>query len=80
MNCLPPADETRGTGELVVEIAERVADEEGVSPLELPPLADALDAEVLEQLIDTAETPVSVGFEYLGHTVVVCGEGEIELK
>jgi hypothetical protein len=80
MNCSKSPDETPGTDELVVDIVERVAEVEGVDVLELPPLSDVLDADLLEQLLDTAKTTVSVGFEYRGHTIVVCGEGEIELK
>jgi len=48
--------------------------------MDLPPLADVLDADLLDRLLDTADTSVSVGFEYRGHTVVVCSEGEIQLK
>lgn len=79
MNCLHPPNET-ADDDLVVGIVERVAEREGVDPMELPPLADVLDADLLDRLLDTADTSVSVGFEYRGHTVVVCSEGEIQLK
>ncbi|WP_162991379.1 HalOD1 output domain-containing protein [Halostella salina] len=80
MNCLQSPNETADGDDLVVRIAERVAEADGVDPMALPPLAEVLDADLLERLLDSADTSVSVGFEYHGHTVVVCGEGEIQLK
>lgn len=70
---------TGGDVELSTEIAEAVAEAVGVGPLDLDPLYDVVDPEVLEVLLDTPSIAErsSVTFTYAGVEVTVKGEGVI---
>lgn len=68
-----------------VAIVEQIADESGVSPLELPPLNDTIDADALYQLLgDTDEsasnTWPTVVFTYANHRVCVTADGQVTLS
>lgn len=61
-----------GEGEsLVAAVVTTVADAEGVSPLELDPLATAIDAEALDRLVTPGTDSVVVEFRYSGYDVTV---------
>lgn len=67
-----------------VAIVERIADETGISPLELPPLNDTIDADALDQLLGiddgaTSRTWPIVVFTYANHRVRVMADGRIVL-
>lgn len=70
---MPMTTSTRGReGEsLVAAVVTTVADAEGVSPLELDPLATVLDAEALERLVTPDAGRVVVEFRYSGYDVTV---------
>lgn len=61
---------------VVVTIVERVADEKGVDPIELPPLDQQIDTDALESLCTSSETETIV-FAYCGYTIEVVDSGEI---
>ena len=65
--------------ELSTEIAMTVADAAGVDPLDLDPLYDVVDPEMLETLIETPSVAPesSITFTYAGFEVTVEGEGDI---
>jgi len=65
--------------ELCTEIAETVAEAADVDPLELDPLYDVVDPEVIEELLKTPSVAEesSITFTYTGHQVTVEGEGVI---
>lgn len=59
---------------ITLQILEAVSESSKMDPLELPPITDVFDADALNQLWTTAnsaDTPLSVQFEYAGHTVEV---------
>lgn len=67
-------------------IVEAVADAEGVDPLELPPLYDAVDPDAVDSLfapqLRVGSVPshdAAVRFEYHGYVVRVAATGRISL-
>lgn len=60
---------------ITIEILEAVADQLGVDVIELPPLGDAIDPDVLNKLFDSPDRHArrlpSIRFQYCGNTVVV---------
>lgn len=62
-----------------VSIVSAVARREGVDPTELPVLYDVIDPSQLEALIESADDPISVEFDYCGYTVVVDGDGTVRI-
>lgn len=68
--------------ELTTEIAHAVAETVGVDPLELEPLYDAVDPEMIENLLETPDVSEesSVTFEYAGLQVTVEGEGTVRVE
>lgn len=70
---------------LVVEIVEAVADLEGVDEMALPPLAEFVDPDAIEALLEGArpETPgpfLEVRFRYCGYSIVVDGDRSIAIE
>lgn len=72
---------TQPTEDRIVErVVTAVADVTGTRPLDLPPLYDALDADVLDSLCRSAGdavSEVSVTFRYATCTVTVEGADEL---
>lgn len=65
---------------LSTRVAERVAEREGIDPVELtPPLYEVLDVEQVARLVGTSNADVSVQFTYLGYQVTIEGPGELEV-
>lgn len=62
---------------IVVEILEAVAEEQGVDPMDLPPLAEMIDPESLERLVSTAVVDVEVSLALYGCRVSVDSTGEV---
>ncbi len=62
---------------LVIDILEAVAAERDVDPMELPPLAEHIDPEALEQLVTTATVDVEVSLAVYGCRISVDSTGEI---
>ncbi|ELZ20138.1 hypothetical protein C477_06961 [Haloterrigena salina JCM 13891] len=61
-------------------VIELVADASGIDPIELDPLYNVIDPEVIDTLSSSSGFS-SLEFEYAGHTVVVDGTGrEIEIS
>ncbi|WP_049914358.1 HalOD1 output domain-containing protein [Haloterrigena salina] len=72
---VPEADE-----DLSMAVIELVADASGIDPIELDPLYNVIDPEVIDTLSSSSGFS-SLEFEYAGHTVVVDGTGrEIEIS
>jgi hypothetical protein len=59
-------------------IVDVVASVENVPARMLEPLYDTIDPDALDALV-AGENPVEISFEYEGHTVVVHGDGRLEL-
>ena len=57
-------------------IIDLVADATGIDPLELDPLYNAIDPEVIDSLCTSSPGFSSLEFEYAGHTVVVERSGQ----
>lgn len=51
------------------EIVTRVAEQEGIQRTELPPLAESIDPDALETLVDSGVDYIE--FEYCKHRVVI---------
>lgn len=63
-----------------VAAATRVAEKEGIDPLELPPVYEVIDVTALNRLISSADDSVEVEFTYTGHEVTVSGNGEVRVS
>lgn len=68
-----------GDPSLTVRIVDLVAEVDGVDPVALPALYDAIDPESLGGLIARATPGTYVHFEYHGYAIRVHGDGEVEL-
>jgi len=65
----------------VYVVVSAVAEAEGVDPVDLPPLYNVTDPEALNALFTSDSGGVStVEFEYAGYSVVVRGEGTVEVR
>ena len=66
-----------------VAVVERVAGAEGVDPLDLDPLYEAIDPDALDTLCGgagrDARPPARIVFEYHGYTVIVDGPDSVTL-
>lgn len=60
-------------------VVSAVAEAEGVDVVDLPPLYDSIDPDALNNLFSSGAVE-SVEFEYAGYTVVVRGEGKIDVR
>ncbi|WP_245757965.1 HalOD1 output domain-containing protein [Natronobacterium haloterrestre] len=65
----------------VYAVVSAVADVTGDDPCDLPPLARVIDPDALNALFssDSASEDTVVRFQYVGHTVVVTGAGDVEV-
>ncbi|MFC7156282.1 HalOD1 output domain-containing protein [Halomarina halobia] len=64
-----------------VVLIERIAELEGVDPLELdPPLNDVIDADALDELCAVSPCDLVVSFEYRGYAVRVRGDGTFDVR
>ncbi|WP_436929624.1 HalOD1 output domain-containing protein [Halosimplex halobium] len=64
----------------VLSVLETVAAAERVDPVDLPPLADAVDPQALNDLFGSSGgklAPVTVRFEYCGYEVTVRSVGSV---
>jgi len=74
MNCeTPPTN-----GEDSLGIVYRVAELEGTTPLELPPLHETVDPDALDTLLDSEG--VTVSFDYYGYYVYMTSDGTIAIS
>lgn len=69
----------------VSAVVQAVADAENTSPLELSPLANVIDPDALESLVDSLATSsgqsdASVSFGYSGYLVTVDGHCDVALS
>lgn len=64
---------------VTIEITRAVADEEDCSPLELPPLYDAVDADAMETVLQGADS-CELTFRYHGYEVEVDGAGTVDVQ
>lgn len=55
-------------------VIEAVAAATDRSPLELPPIGEAVDPDALNRILATESDHVEVTFDYLGHAVVATPE------
>jgi len=74
MNCeTPPTN-----GEDSLGIVYRVAELEGTTPLELPPLHETVDPDALDTLLDSEG--VTVSFDYYGYYVYMTSDGTVAIS
>lgn len=68
------------SGPVCFTIVSRIADEEGVDPLELDPLHSRVDTDALENLVAGDDTQdLRVDFQYHGYNVSVEGDGGVDV-
>lgn len=63
-------------------VVERVANREGVDPVELSPLYEAIDPDALDSLVCASNgdgSDLAIEFSYSGHEITVTGEGVVHL-
>lgn len=78
MEAIPGTAPSGSADELLYRIVTRVAAAEGCGPLELPPLYDTFDPEMLVGLsVESDGTEFS--FSYLDYEVVVTSDGDVRL-
>ena len=61
------------------QVVRRVADREDVRPEELPPLAEAIDADCLDTFFPEGTNGL-VRFDYCGYTVTYHADGAVEVE
>ncbi|AFZ74026.1 HalOD1 output domain-containing protein [Natronobacterium gregoryi] len=66
----------------VYAVVSTVADATESAPCDLPPLARVIDPDALNALFASGSTTgdTTVQFQYVGHTVVVTGEGDVDVS
>lgn len=62
---------------LAFDIAEKVADHEQTSPLDLPPLNNSIDVDSLERCMDSAGEGARMQFTYCQYRIRVKGDGSV---
>lgn len=63
-------------------VVTRIANSEGIDPLELPPLYEAIDADALDALVGTgkrSDADPEVEFTYSGYEVTITSDAVIHL-
>lgn len=68
-------DGTKPSDEVILAVAEAI----GTHPLDLPPLCDAVNPDVLDRLYREATT-VKVEFEYAGCTAMISSDGLVAFR
>ena len=63
--------------EVIETVVSAVADAEGVSPLELRPLAEVIDPDALNTLVRSGSQDVTIEFTYHEYCVRVDGDGRV---
>ncbi|WP_254525656.1 HalOD1 output domain-containing protein [Natrinema caseinilyticum] len=68
----------------VEQVIRTIADDDDVDPVSIsPPLADVIDPDALNELVDhgsrNPDGNLEVEFAYRGHDVVVTSDGTVEL-
>ena len=61
-------------------IIERVAAEEGVDPVELPPIGEVVDPDALTSLLAATGSTITVRFTYCGYDVVADTNGQVSIE
>ncbi|MEF8829157.1 MAG: HalOD1 output domain-containing protein [Haloarcula sp.] len=63
-------------------VTEYIAVMTGQEQTDFAPLYETVDPEALDSLVDSSDrlTPVSISFEYAGHSVTVRSDGELVIK
>lgn len=69
----------RDTENVAIRIVSRVAEEEGVDPMDLPPIYGVIDTEALEKLTREPSVVGPIRFGYNGWTVEVESGGNVSL-
>jgi len=72
------AAQSARTESTVHEIVSAIAEQTDTDVLDLPPLNDSVDTDALTALL-RSEGTARVEFEYVGHTVVVDGDGRVRV-
>lgn len=68
-------------GEVIPEtVVEVVAEAEGTSPLELPPLVSVVDPDALASLFRGRDCDGSIAFDYHGYRVCLYADGQVALS
>lgn len=62
----------------VREVVGKIADDEGVAELELPPLGPTIDCDALIRLIDSMDNG-EVVFHYVGYQITVAADSEVTI-
>lgn len=62
---------TDGDQRLSMAVVDLISEETGIDPVELDPLYNAIDPDVLDTLCTSGSGFTSLEFEYAGHTVIV---------
>ena len=63
-------------------VTEHISAMTGREQTDFAPLYETVDPEALDSLVESSDrsTPVSISFEYAGHSVTVRSDGELVIK
>lgn len=77
----PPSPSSGGS--VTLKVVEKVAERENVEPADLPPIADVIDPDALNNVVDSIknrDTDAHFSFTYLNHTVHIYADYSVELE
>lgn len=67
--------------DLTYTIVQKIADRTETDPLDLPPLFDTIDPDVLQDLVKSSEeATTTIRFDYCSYDVQVSGNGNINVE
>ena len=70
----------RANEPIFLAVVERIAEREGVDPLDLPPLHSSIDPDALAAVVDGRITEAKITFTYCGYEVTVDADRTITLE
>lgn len=65
---------------IILDVVTAVAEENGVEPMDLGPLYEAIDPDYLVSFVEDADETARTTFEFGGMDVSVSGDGSVQLR
>lgn len=64
--------------DVVSDIVGAIAADRGVDPLDLPPIYDSIDPDVVNAFVESTDEDASLEFRYYDTAITVSGNGVVE--
>lgn len=68
-----------GKQSVSLAVVTALAETKGVQPVDLPPVSEHIDLEALENLIESADSDVTVSFSVDDHEITVTGDQTVTI-